>query len=138
MRIYEDDLQLSRFSLQHFYLIILLWRLKFKRIVRCCYKISSSYTETVPGLMCKTDCEKLKFQSQLCPLMTCLSIIHHVFPMELFCYITSSQHPSISRHSEMRTKHQQHPRRNHVQDNPLNTLSLLWKVFLNISLKKTS
>ena len=38
---------LHRFSLQHFYLVILLWRLKFKRIVRCCYKISSSYTETV-------------------------------------------------------------------------------------------
>ena len=91
-----------------------------------------------PGLMFKTDCEKLKFQSQLCLLMTCLSIIHHVFPMELFCYNTSSQHPSISRHSEMRTKHQQHLSRNHVQDNPLNTLFLLWKVFLNISLKKTS
>ena len=80
-------------------------------------------------LRCQTDCEKLKFQSQLCLLMTCLSIIHHVFPMELFCYNTSSQHPSISRHSEMRTKHQQHPRRNHVQDNPLNTLSPLESVF---------
>ena len=48
----NNELNLLR-SLQSFYyfsVVMLLWRHKFKRIIRCCVKMSSRYTETVSYL----------------------------------------------------------------------------------------
>ena len=49
----NNELNLLR-SLQSFYyfsVVMLLWRHKFKRIIRCCVKMSSRYTETVTILI---------------------------------------------------------------------------------------